>query len=107
RPKDVTNWHLLLYNGIINYIPGLESELNNISSKKIIKIIAMVLKGMSDGRSADLSSVKYKGLQYIGLNMYGKADALDPPIPEVEDKSMCGLNHPQLAQLLCPQKKLD
>jgi hypothetical protein len=62
---------------------------------------------MSEGRSADLSSVKHKGLQYIGLNMYSKADALDPPIPEIEDKSMRGLNHPQLARLLCPRKKLD
>jgi hypothetical protein len=62
---------------------------------------------MSDGRSADLSSIKHKGLQYIGLNMYSKADALDMPIPEIEDKSMCVLNHPQLVCLLCPQKKLD
>jgi hypothetical protein len=62
---------------------------------------------MSEGRSADLSSVKHKGLQSIGLNMYSKSDALDLPIPEIEDKSMCGLNHPQLAHLLCPQKKLD
>ncbi|KAG1734273.1 uncharacterized protein EDB91DRAFT_1057000, partial [Suillus paluster] len=107
RSKDVTDRHLLLYNGIIDYIPGLESELSNISSKKLNKIIAMVSKGMSDGRSADLSSVKHKGLQYIGLNMYSKADALDPPIPEVKDKSMRGLNHPQLARLLCPRKKLD
>lgn len=106
-PEDVTNRHLLLYNGIIDYIPGLESELDNISSKKLNIIISMVSKGMSDGRSADLSSVKHKGLQYIGLNMYSKADALDPPIPEIEDKSMRGLNHPQLARLLCPRKKLD
>lgn len=39
--------------------------------------------------------------------MYSKDDALDPPVPEVEDKSMRGLNHPQLARLLCPRKKLD
>ncbi|KAG2103075.1 uncharacterized protein F5147DRAFT_547092, partial [Suillus discolor] len=107
RPEDVTNRHLLLYNGVIDYVPGLKSELDHISSKKLNMIIAMVSKGMSDGRSADLSSVKHKGLQSIGLNMYSKADALDPPIPEIEDKSMCGLNHPQLACLLCPRKKLD
>ncbi|KAG1728839.1 uncharacterized protein EDB91DRAFT_1021024, partial [Suillus paluster] len=107
RLKDVTDRHVLLYNGLIDYIPGLKSELDNILSKKMNKIIAMVSKGMSDGRSADLSSIKHKGLQYIGLNMYSKADALDLPIPEVEDKSMRGLNHLQLARLLCPQKKLD
>ncbi|KAG2159200.1 uncharacterized protein EDB93DRAFT_1245019 [Suillus bovinus] len=87
QPEDVTNQHLLLYNGIIDYVPGLESELDHISSKKLNVIIAMVSKGMSDGRSADMSSVKHKGLQYIGLNMYSKADALDPPVPEIEDKS--------------------
>ncbi|KAG1724208.1 uncharacterized protein EDB91DRAFT_1087550 [Suillus paluster] len=107
QSNDVTDRHLLLYNGIINYIPGLESELDDISSKKLNMIIAMVSKGMSDGRSADLSSIKHNCLQYIGLNMYSKANALDPPIPEVEDKSMRGLNHPQLAHLLCPRKKLD
>ncbi|KAG1747948.1 uncharacterized protein EDB91DRAFT_1079626 [Suillus paluster] len=107
QSNNVTYQHLLLYNGIIDYIPGLKSELNDILSKKLNKIIAMVLKGMSDSRSADLSSVKHKGLQYIGLNMYSKANTLDLPIPEVEDKSMHGLNHPQLARLLCPWKKLD
>jgi len=34
RPEDVTDRHLLLYNGIIDHIPGLESELDDISSKK-------------------------------------------------------------------------
>ncbi|KAG1795961.1 uncharacterized protein HD556DRAFT_1307187 [Suillus plorans] len=86
QPEDVTNQHLLLYNGIIDYVPGLKSELDHISSKKLNMIIAMVSKGMSDGRSADLSSVKHKGLQYIGLNMYSKADVLDPPVPEIENK---------------------
>ena len=62
---------------------------------------------MSDGRSADLSSIKHKGLQYVPLNMYSKADVPDPPVPEVEDKLMRGLNHPQLSRLLCPRKKLD
>ncbi|KAG2133573.1 uncharacterized protein EDB93DRAFT_1107524 [Suillus bovinus] len=100
QPEDVTNRHLLLYNGVIDYVPGLESELDHISSKKLNVIIAMVSKGMSDGRSADLSSVKHKGLQYIGLNMYSKADALDPPVPEIKDKSMRGLNHPQLAHAM-------
>ncbi|KAG1731729.1 hypothetical protein EDB19DRAFT_1831660 [Suillus lakei] len=65
-PEDVTDRHLLLYNGIVEYILGLESELDDISSKKLNIIIAMVSKGMSDGRSADLSSVEHKGLQYIG-----------------------------------------
>lgn len=62
---------------------------------------------MSDIRSADLSSVKHKGLKYFPQNMFSKSDALDPPIPEVADKSMRGIFHPQLARFLCPARKLD
>ncbi|KAG1852113.1 hypothetical protein DFJ58DRAFT_728657 [Suillus subalutaceus] len=109
QPQDVAEHHLLLYNAIIDFIPGFDSELDNITSKELNVVIAMVAKGMSEGRSADLNSVKHKGLQYIPLNMYSKehAHALDSPIPEVKDKSMRGLNHPQLARLLCPRKKLE
>ncbi|KAG1880031.1 hypothetical protein F4604DRAFT_1679163 [Suillus subluteus] len=39
--------------------------------------------------------------------MHSKADTLDPPIPEVEDKSMRGITHPQLARWFCPRNKLD
>lgn len=62
---------------------------------------------MSEGRSTDLASVKHKGLKYVPENMLDKADALDPPIPEVEDKSMRGIFHEQLARLLCPQRDLE
>jgi hypothetical protein len=61
---------------------------------------------MSDARSTAFSSVKHKGLKYVPLNMHSKNDALDPPIPEVEDKSMRGIAHPQLARWLCPRNKL-
>ncbi|KAG1842752.1 hypothetical protein DFJ58DRAFT_844569 [Suillus subalutaceus] len=88
QPQDVAEHHLLLYNAIIDFIPGFDSELDNITSKELNVVIAMVAKGMSEGRSADLHSVKHKGLQYIPLNMYSKEHALDPPIPEVEDKSI-------------------
>ncbi|KAG1838681.1 hypothetical protein F4604DRAFT_1691499 [Suillus subluteus] len=50
-----------------------------------------VVKGMSKGRSADLNSVKHKGLQYVSLNMYSKEHALDPLIPEVEDNTMAAM----------------
>lgn len=56
---------------------------------------------------ADLNSVKHKGLQHVGLSMHSNDDALDPPISEIKDKSMRGLNNLQLARLLCSQKKLD
>ncbi|KAH0826996.1 hypothetical protein J3R83DRAFT_4658 [Lanmaoa asiatica] len=62
---------------------------------------------MSNIRLADLSSVKHKGLKYFPQNMFSRSDALDPPIPEVADKSMRGIFHPQLARFLCPARKLD
>ena len=62
---------------------------------------------MSDGRSLDLASVKHKGMKYVPLDMTNKADALDPPIPEVEDKSMRGIFHPELARFLCPRRDLE
>ena len=62
---------------------------------------------MSDGRSTDLASVKHKGMKYVPENMNSKSDALDPPIPEVEDKSMRGIFHPQLARFLCPRRDLE
>jgi len=57
--------------------------------------------------STAFSSVKHKGLKYVPLSMCSKKDALDPPIPEVEDKSMRGIAHPQLARWLCPRNRLD
>ena len=62
---------------------------------------------MSDGRSTDLASVKHKGMKYVPENMHNSSDALDPPIPEVEDKSMRGIFHPQLARFICPQRDLE
>jgi hypothetical protein len=43
---------------------------------------------MSDGHSLNLTSVKHKEMKYVPLNMIKTADALDPSVPEVEDKSM-------------------
>lgn len=80
--------HLHLYEGILNIIPSLRDELDTISSDKLSKIISAITKGMSDARSMAFSSIKHKGLKYVPLNMHSKVDALDPPIPEVEDKSM-------------------
>lgn len=62
---------------------------------------------MSEARSTDLSSVKHKGMKYVPENMHNNAYALDPAIPEVEDKSMRGIYHPQLARLLCPRRDLE
>ncbi|KIJ07065.1 hypothetical protein PAXINDRAFT_158542 [Paxillus involutus ATCC 200175] len=62
---------------------------------------------MSDGRSADLNSIKHKGLKYVLHDMHSKAEALDPSIPEVMDKSTRGIYHPMLARFMCPRTKLD
>jgi hypothetical protein len=58
---------------------------------------------MSDQHSTDLGSVKHAGLGYLLAD--GKS--LEPSIAKSEDKSMRGFNHPQIARMLCPQKKLD
>lgn len=107
RTAEMKRRHLHLYEGILNIIPSLRNELDTISSDKLSKIISAITKGMSDARSTAFSSVKHKGLKYVPLNMHSKADTLDPPIPEVEDKSMRGIAHPQLARWLCPRNKLD
>ncbi|KAG1738464.1 hypothetical protein EDB19DRAFT_1909212 [Suillus lakei] len=89
--EEVKRRHLHLYKGILNIIPSLRDKLNTISSNKLSKIISAITKGMSDAPSSTKGSM----------------DALNPPIPEVEDKSMQGITHPQLARWLCPQNKLD
>ncbi|KAG0693859.1 hypothetical protein DFH29DRAFT_881138 [Suillus ampliporus] len=105
--EDITRYHLHLYKGILKIIPSLCNELNMISSDKLSKIVSAITKGMSDAQLTAFSSIKHKGLKYMPLNMHSKADTLDPPIPEVEDKSMWGITHPQLAWWLCPRNKLD
>ena len=62
---------------------------------------------MSKGRSTNLASVKHKGMKYMLVNMYDKSEALDPPIPEIGDKSMHGIFHPELARFLCPRRDLE
>ncbi|KIK38437.1 hypothetical protein CY34DRAFT_91007 [Suillus luteus UH-Slu-Lm8-n1] len=106
RTEDVIEHHLHLYNGILEFVPSLRDELDTISTDRLSKIISAITKGMSDAWSTAFSSVKHKGLKYVLLNMHSKNDALDPPIPEVEDKSMRGIAHPQLARWLCPCNKL-
>ncbi|KAG1894772.1 uncharacterized protein F5891DRAFT_1194925 [Suillus fuscotomentosus] len=86
--EEMKRRHLHLYEGILNIIPSLRDELDTISSDKLSKIISAITKGMSDARSMAFSSIKHKGLKYVPLNMHSKVDALDPPIPEVEDKSI-------------------
>ena len=39
--------------------------------------------------------------------MENRALALVPAVPKNEDKSMHKFNHPQIARLLCPHKKLN
>ncbi|KAG1816766.1 uncharacterized protein BJ212DRAFT_1480623 [Suillus subaureus] len=104
--KDVIECHLHLYNGILDFVLSLRDELDTISTDRLSKIISAIMKGMSDTQSMAFSSVKHKGLKYVPLNMHSKNNALDPPIPEVEDKSMQGIAHPQLAHWLCPHNKL-
>ncbi|KIK35232.1 hypothetical protein CY34DRAFT_30227, partial [Suillus luteus UH-Slu-Lm8-n1] len=87
KTEDVIERHLHLYNGILEFVPSLRDEPDIISTDRLSKIISAITKGMSDARSTAFSSVKHRGLKYVPLNMHSKNDALDPPIPEVEDKS--------------------
>ncbi|KAG9310663.1 hypothetical protein JVU11DRAFT_9250 [Chiua virens] len=102
-----TEQRLHLYRGILKLMPNLRAKLEMVSRNGLKKIINEIAREMSDMCSADLSSVKHKGLKYFPQNKFSKSDALDPPIPEVSDKSMRGIFHPQLARFLCPARKLD
>ncbi|KAG9312294.1 hypothetical protein JVU11DRAFT_7603 [Chiua virens] len=97
---------LRFYNGLLKLVPGLKIRIRTIPKSEREKVMQAVKTGMSEIRSADLSSLKHKGLKYVPRKMFNKADALDPPIPEVSDKSMRGIYHPQLARLLCPAREL-
>lgn len=59
---------------------------------------------MSDGRSQDLAAVKHKGLKYVPSSM---SESLTPAIMDGEDKSTCGIYHPQLARLMCPRRDVE
>ncbi|KAF8443782.1 hypothetical protein L210DRAFT_3643378 [Boletus edulis BED1] len=96
------NW---FYEGILTHALGLAEELNNprMEAKELQDICTWITRGMSDQRSTDLGSVKHAGLGYLFSN--GKI--LEPSIAKLEDKSMHGFNHPEIARMLCPRKKLD
>ncbi|KAF8545871.1 hypothetical protein OG21DRAFT_1528203, partial [Imleria badia] len=97
--------HHRFYEGILTHALGLAEELNSkqLEANDLHNICAWVTKGMSDQRSTDLGSVKHAGLAYLFAN--GKS--LAPSIAKSEDKSMRGFNHPEIAHMLCPQRKLD
>ncbi|KAL4069898.1 hypothetical protein V8B97DRAFT_2024256 [Scleroderma yunnanense] len=58
---------------------------------------------MSEQCSTDLGLVKHDSLMYI----LPPSQVFAPPIPKTEDKLMHGFNHPDIACVLCPHKKLD
>ncbi|KAI6011577.1 hypothetical protein EDC04DRAFT_2958738 [Pisolithus marmoratus] len=93
-------YHLMLW-----YVPWLEDELKIMDAPKFNKVANKLTKGMSEQCSMDLGSVKHAGLAYIPFNM-NTTSVLDPPLSKGEDKSDRRFNHPQIAQLLCPHKKL-
>jgi len=61
-----------------------------------------MIHGMGDQCLTDLGALKHVGLTYLKANRA----PLDPPIGKKEDKSDRGFNHPQIAWMLCPCKKL-
>ncbi|KAG9314877.1 hypothetical protein JVU11DRAFT_3978 [Chiua virens] len=101
--------HLHFYHGILRLVPSLQSDLDHdtMTPSRLRDIVQAITTGMSEGRSTDLASVKHKGMKYVPENMNSVSDTLDPPIPEVESKSMRGVFHPQLARFLCPRRDLE
>ncbi|KAI6015849.1 hypothetical protein BKA83DRAFT_45832, partial [Pisolithus microcarpus] len=94
-----------IFNLMLRYVPWLEDELKIMDAPEFDKVANKLTKGMSDQRSMDLGSVKHAGLAYIPFKM-NTTFTLDPPLSKGEDKSDRGFNHPQIARLLCPRKKL-
>ena len=68
----------------------------------LMSYIVKITKGMSEQRSTDLGAVKHAGLTYLMPN----CEPLEPPISKKGDKLDRGFNHPQIAWMLCPCKKL-
>ncbi|KIN98799.1 hypothetical protein M404DRAFT_31121 [Pisolithus tinctorius Marx 270] len=98
--------YLIIYYQMLRYVPWLHEELRIMDTREFEKVASKITTGMSLQHSMDLGSVKHAGLAYIPLDMHGTF-ALNPPLLKGEDKSDRGFNHPQLAELLCPRKKLD
>lgn len=112
---------LHFYDGILKYIPSLRSELDTMSLHRLTQIteavricayilyaydewrpfINQIVKGMSDGRSVDLLSVKHKAMKYISTALP------DLPIPKIEDNCVHRIFHPQQARFLCPRMHLE
>ncbi|KAI6032444.1 hypothetical protein EDC04DRAFT_2571995, partial [Pisolithus marmoratus] len=69
----------------------------------ILNSCTQITTGMSNQRSTDLRSIKHAGLTYV----LHDGETFDPPIGKGEDKTTHGFNHPQIARLLCPWKKLE
>lgn len=108
RDLEEFSRYVAAYEAILVHLPWLEDALRarSLDSNDFTKIADKITTGMSEQRSMDLSTVKHAGLAYVPFNMDGKF-VFDPPIPKTEDKSNQGFNHPQLARLLCPRKKVE
>ncbi|KIN96367.1 hypothetical protein M404DRAFT_33349 [Pisolithus tinctorius Marx 270] len=91
---------------MLRYVPWLHDELRIMDTCEFEKVASKITTGMSLQHSMDLGLVKHTSLAYIPLDMHGTF-ALNPLLLKGEDKSDRGFNHPQLAELLCPHKKLD
>ncbi|KAL4072069.1 hypothetical protein J3A83DRAFT_4400579 [Scleroderma citrinum] len=74
-----------------------------MESNGLKEICGWLNKGMSEQHSTDLGSVKHDSLTYI----LPPSQVFVPPIPKTEDKLMCRFNHPDIAHILCPHKKLN
>ncbi|KAI6032400.1 hypothetical protein EDC04DRAFT_2898218 [Pisolithus marmoratus] len=97
--SDAITWQLQFYHAILTHAQGLEDELAKMDASELRVSVA----GMSNQCSTDLGSIKHAGLTYVLCD----GETFNPPIGKGEDKTTCGFNHPQIAHLLCPWKKLE
>ncbi|KAJ7579392.1 hypothetical protein C8J56DRAFT_1169724 [Mycena floridula] len=80
------------FEGLIEVCPHLGDELNGCSVTRVIDIASTIDEGRKRARGEDVNSVKEK------LELW---ETWTPPFP-LQNRSLCGYNHPQLGLLLCP-----
>ncbi|KAG8215130.1 hypothetical protein J3R82DRAFT_8592, partial [Butyriboletus roseoflavus] len=115
--------HYKFYETILTQAPALIEELNaRMEAKELTNICDwistlcicaymqlfliqndQITTGMSEQHSTDLRSFK---IYWTNISL-SELESLNPPVSNGLNKSDHEFNHPQIAHLLCPHKKLD
>ncbi|KAH7909387.1 hypothetical protein BJ138DRAFT_1127732 [Hygrophoropsis aurantiaca] len=94
------------YNKILSLVPALHSYIGVTKKKDELDVILNRMQGaVGAARGEDLSRLKPCIALYAVFDPI--KSAINPPIvAESKGRTRLGINHPYLAQLLCPAKKL-